>query len=265
MQALHCERRAWLAANHPELKAPNSRGLELRLQQGQQIGRIAHQLFPGGSFPTGSNDAEFATATVKLLENKSPIYEGVFLAKNCSARVDILTPNEAGWTLVEVKSSTRVKPEHIQDIAFQAWVAKESGVTIQKFAVAHINSGFRLRAELDDPWEFFEVVDVTPDVMEALSELPPLIEGLSGIFADVEPSTEPGLHCRRPDRCAFYDHCHQEIPPNDTRFFPGIGQEQIDALRARGQVTIEQVEAINRLTAVQSRAIKAAKEKKDRG
>ena len=45
---LQCPRRLWLGCNAPDLGAPPSEGLAAVLDQGAEIGRRAHELFPGG-------------------------------------------------------------------------------------------------------------------------------------------------------------------------------------------------------------------------
>ena len=56
----------------------------------------------------------------KWLDQDKTIFEGSFLWDKCFCMVDILTPYEDGWELIEVKSSTSVKPIHHHDLSFQA-------------------------------------------------------------------------------------------------------------------------------------------------
>ena len=62
-------------------------------------------------------------------------------------REDILLPHtESGgnsWRIVEVKASTRVKPEHTNDCAVQAWVHLGAGYPLSGISLAHINNRFQ--------------------------------------------------------------------------------------------------------------------------
>jgi hypothetical protein len=52
------------------------------------------------------------------------------------ARVDILERGKRGtWNICEVKSSTEVKEEHIDDVAFQLHVANEVGLKISRVEI----------------------------------------------------------------------------------------------------------------------------------
>ena len=58
--------------------------------------------------------------TKELLKERKPLFEAGILAGRLYSRVDILSPaGEAGWNIIEVKSSTSVKDVHIDDVAFQ--------------------------------------------------------------------------------------------------------------------------------------------------
>ena len=58
-------------------------------------------------------------------------------------RVDILARNkEKTHDLIEVKSSTSLKPEHLPDIAIQRHVVAGSGVKLRRSCIAHINADY---------------------------------------------------------------------------------------------------------------------------
>ena len=59
-------------------------------------------------------------------------------------REDVLIPTGgASWRIVEVKASTKVKPEHVQDCATQAWVHQGIGYALDSISLAHIDNQFR--------------------------------------------------------------------------------------------------------------------------
>jgi hypothetical protein len=62
------------------------------------------------------------------------------------AFADVLLPaRRAGarvWRMVEVKSATSVKDCYRDDVAIQAFVAREAGVPLLSVALAHIDSSW---------------------------------------------------------------------------------------------------------------------------
>jgi len=65
-------------------------------------------------------------------------------------REDVLIPTGgASWRIVEVKASTKVKPEHVQDCAIQAWVHQGVGYALDSISLAHIDNQFRYRGDGD--------------------------------------------------------------------------------------------------------------------
>ena len=55
---------------------------------------------------------------------------------------DILLPTaeQNSWHMVEIKSSTSVKDYHLDDVAIQHYVAKESGLELESIALGHIDN-----------------------------------------------------------------------------------------------------------------------------
>ena len=64
-----------------------------------------------------------------------------------SARTCFYPPENGAdsWRIVEVKASTKVKPEHIQDCAIQAWVHLGAGHPLDSISLAHIDNQFVYR------------------------------------------------------------------------------------------------------------------------
>jgi hypothetical protein len=56
---------------------------------------------------------------------------------------DVLLPVDGGqWRMVEVKSSTSVKPYHRDDVALQARLARSQGIDLAGVSVAHVDSSW---------------------------------------------------------------------------------------------------------------------------
>ncbi len=143
-----CPKRLWLQIHQPGLLEVSG-DIERSFQIGYEVGEVAQGLFPHGILIEDDHDlltlpdSFWVTFTprpdeVKRLLNTqhhldstclamtnhpdSPIFEATFEHDGVLVRADLLLPTPKGYRMVEVKSSTRVKPYHIDDCAVQAWV-----------------------------------------------------------------------------------------------------------------------------------------------
>src|SRR2546428_5299108 len=110
--------------------------------------------------------------------------EASFLAEGVFCSIDILEREGPRFTAVEVKSSTKVKPEHIGDVAVQVHVARRAGVNVTRAEVMHLNRGCT-HPDLSDP---FVREDVGPRVQTFLLHLPPELAPQFAMLA--RPPTE---------------------------------------------------------------------------
>ena len=53
--------------------------------------------------------------------------------------LDVLERTRQGWTLIEVKSSTKVKPQYLPDAAVQTHVVRRAGLHLTRVEVMHLN------------------------------------------------------------------------------------------------------------------------------
>ncbi|MFQ5621735.1 MAG: DUF2779 domain-containing protein, partial [Candidatus Nanoarchaeia archaeon] len=69
------------------------------------------------------------------------------------------------WDLIEVKGSTKIKEDHLYDVAFQRKVYSAFGLNIRKCYVMLINKEFMKNGEIDAK-DFFVKEEVTEQVAE---------------------------------------------------------------------------------------------------
>ena len=96
-------------------------------------------------------------------------FERPFQTVDLYARCDIVATDKATGAidLYETKSSSSVKDEHIDDVAFQKLVAERSGSTVARCYVITTNGEYVRRGEID-PEVLFVVTDVTELVDERI-------------------------------------------------------------------------------------------------
>lgn len=183
-----------------------------QVQQGNDIGLFATNLFPDGIDAQANNLTDSVSMTKSLIEDDFLyIYEASFLAEDLFARVDILHTTENGvLEIYEVKGSTKVKEEHLYDLAFQKiTVENSSNLPVEKTFIIHLNKDYIYYGVLNI-MELFIISDVTEEVEalrgEILNKLAELRSSLkNGLF-----NTSIGPHCSTPRDCKFKSTCWRE-------------------------------------------------------
>ena len=169
---LQCHRQLWWRVHEPEAPelVPDAAQRAI-FDQGTRVGRVARERVPGGlliDFPPAAI-GERVEATRHALEGGARvIYEASFLADDTFAAVDILERVRGGWRLIEVKSTTRVKLEHLADVAVQLHVLRKAGLPVGHAQLMHLNHECAY-PDLDD---LFTRADVTADVESLLPDVP---------------------------------------------------------------------------------------------
>ena len=217
---LQCLKRLYLESYHPELADPVDKGLQVRFDTGTVVGEVARDYFPDGRLIEESHlEHDQAVATTGTLVDDPGVpalYEAAFTFQSIKARVDILKRNgEQDFDLIEVKSTTRLKPEHVTDVAIQIYVAEGSGIPINKAYLMHLNNAYVYQGGEYDLQQLFTLEDVTGRARLFVTRRVP--DDLSQMWAalqlDNPPNIETGPHCTKPYRCSFYGHCHQDEVP----------------------------------------------------
>lgn len=104
-----------------------------------------------------------------LLGGETTIFQPRFEVDGLTCICDVIqVVGDKTFDLFEIKSSTSAKPEHIQDLAFQAHVIHKSGFNLRKIGVVHVNNSY-VRAGHIVPEEFAAMTDVT-DAVNALDD-----------------------------------------------------------------------------------------------
>jgi predicted RecB family nuclease len=263
MRGYQCLKNIYLTIHHPHLEPPITAEQRARFDQGTEVGIEARKRFPGGALV--DNAPWDFTGSLKrtrelLNQQVEVIFEAAFEYKGLYARADIIVfSKETGrWSIYEVKSATKLKPEYIDDIRLQTWIMVNCGLPIEKISLLHING----ECVHPDLAKLFVEVEVTDQVRENYrSVVPKLNEIFSALKSKMAPSTEIGSHCEEPYECAFKAHCWKEkqIPEFGVLNLPGIWERKWDLL-GQGIVSLEDPRLTD-LTPLQTRILDAFKNK----
>jgi hypothetical protein len=140
---LQCPKAFWLHQFEPASAAPPDSTAQRRLRMGQEVDRHARHQFPDGThIPYRPNPTDQAQLTAEAIaDGATTLYQATFAINNLLIKADILTRTPDGWHLIEVKSSTRVKPEHLPDVAFQQYVLAQAGLDVTSLSSYHKGGG----------------------------------------------------------------------------------------------------------------------------
>lgn len=238
MAGLQCQKRLWLEVHRPDL-VEYEPGAEQRLAVGEDVNDVARAQYPGGvlvEYDSESLDAPI-DETRRLLEERpgTPIFEATFSTDGVLVRADILKSRQEGFDLIEVKSTTSVKPHYYDDCAVQAWVLERAGLTLKDIRLCHIDNEFVYPGG-GDYRGLFHLEDVTQEVRERIRSVPQWVQGCGEVLSGLEPHVEMGAHCTVPHSCPFIGYCRGEETEYPLRCMPrprGSG-EVIAGLIAEG-------------------------------
>ncbi|MBS0155916.1 MAG: DUF2779 domain-containing protein [Nitrospira sp.] len=263
LSGLQCHKRLYLEIHQPALATPPDASTQAILDMGTEIGVLAQQRFPGGVLvKAGFRQREAAIAeTAALLQDSTipAIFEGVFEHDGVLVRVDVLERVQTGsgespcWRLIEVKSSTRVKDVHVDDLAVQSAIVQGTGVRLEATCLMHINTGYRYEGGAVDLQVLFSVENVSEAVTArqilVLERLAAMKAMLLGVAA---PMIEPDQHCHSPYECPFWAHCTKDKPPRWIYHLPGKKDLASQLIRQR-VTTIDDIPEGTRLSDTQQK------------
>lgn len=263
LAGLQCHKRVYLEVHHPEWASPPDPTLQAVLDMGTEIGAVARSIFPGGILIAESyrqREAAIAHTQSAVADPAvSALFEGAFEHDGVLVRVDILeriggTDGAASsWRLIEVKSSSRVKDVHLDDLAIQSEVLSGAGLTLSSVCLMHINTDYAYDGGEVDLQQLFALRDVTEAVAVRRAEVPTRVAAMKSTLLRSEPPTvEPGQHCHSPYECPFWNHCTKDKPDRWIFHLPG-SKQVVSRLLEQGITTIDEIPAGTALSLPQQR------------
>ena len=197
LEYLRCPNEFWLRHNRPEIlkKVENTLEYEHLRQQGYAVEAFVKQL--GRFQPKESIAVDF---------------QRVFQTSELYARSDAVITDKATGIIdiYEIKSSASVKPEHLDDVAFQKIVAERCGFTVGCCHVIVMNGEYVRRGDIDVE-QLFTINDVTDQIGERIATTEQQIEAAMA-YADSQPVPLLAEHCDEKLNCEFIKLHFPELP-----------------------------------------------------
>lgn len=254
LAGLQCSKRLWLSIRLPELATPLTLAQRQRRKQGTAIGVYARQSFPDGQLLTGTLP-EILEKTQQLIATRaSCLFEAAFIFDDILVRCDILRQTKTGdWEIIEVKSSTKVKDEHIPDLALQKYVLSGLGLRITNTFILVVNP---LAENWDNLGQRFNLHNVSAAVERWSAHLEETLRYFREILnQSIEPDITIGRHCHKPEICSFKAHCWQGIPARSVLDIPRLKRRKLEQLLSQKIVNLQDVPVDFPLTEAQRQFI----------
>lgn len=231
----------WLNKNRRELIPEVSPEQQAIFDRGYSVENLARRLFSQGV--EVQDNYQKARAETKTLIEKgvTVIYQATAMPPSLLSRADILVWNKElkGWDLYEVKSSTELKEEHLQDIGFQKITMERDGIKIVRTFLICINGEY-IREEKIKPEKLLKIIEISEKIknIESILEnqIPKAIEWLK---SKTEPEERVGKRCKSPNECPFKEYCWKEIPTHSIFEISRLSGRKLESLLDQKIIKIE--------------------------
>jgi len=211
MNGEQCARLLWFVEKKqlPELTLSDKH----KFAQGHDFETYVKKLYPEGIELGDLSFEDNIEATKKAIANRKVIFEAGIKYEDFFIRADLLEPNGDGWNLCEIKSSTKIKPEHIPDLAYQKFVCEKSGLKINKCFVIFLNKDYIKDGEIN-PKELVCKEEVTEKV-DLVKDVEKHAEQYLKILQQEKPAeiiNSISKHCNNPHECPLKKDCWGTLP-----------------------------------------------------
>ncbi len=159
---------------------------------------------------------ELIAAGAEVIYEASFAFDGIFI------KADILVRTRAAWEIHEVKMSTSVKDPNYDDAAIQYYVVTNSGLSVSKVFLVHINNQYERQGDIDVQ-QLFTSEDVIDAALTHQENLPEIVTNLRNALQGSEPGIDIGPYCSTPYDCEFIPYCWQHIPEDSIFSLKGRG------------------------------------------
>ena len=256
---VQCHKLLWWKAHEPgAVELQPDKVLRDRFDQGTQVGVLARERFPGGVLIDLPHNAfaERLQRTRATLDAGFPvIFEASFVADDTFVAIDVLERLAEGFRLIEVKSSSSQKDEHIPDAAIQTHVARQNGIDVRAVEIMHLNKEYRF----PDQGDLFVRTDVTEPVAQLLPAIPTEIATQLDALLGPLPDIAIGLHCFEPRECPFLARCWPQTNDHIIKLY-NVGPKKACDYMLTGVNTIGEIPPKQKLPDAAKRQIRAMAE-----
>lgn len=245
LRGSQCLKSLYLHFHKPELKDPISSMQQAIFSQGHEVGKIAQQLFPGGTdagiYVPDRYQLSIELTQELIAQGTAVIYEAGFSVDDLHCFVDILVRDGDSWKAFEVKSSTQVKPVNLLDAAFQYHVMTKCGLHLSDISLITLNTSYERTGDLNIR-ELFKTESVLEPVLSLQDKVEQAVEDFFfTLNSPIQPAIDIGPYCSDPYDCDFRSHCWQHIPEYSIFNISRLGADKKWELYRSGILKFEDI------------------------
>jgi len=257
---LQCHKLLWWKVYEPlAVELQPDKVLLDRFDQGAQVGALARERFAHGTLidlPHRELEQRVAHTREAIDAGAPAIFEASFMADDTFVAVDVLERMaQGGWRMIEVKSSSSQKEEHVTDAAVQLHVLTRSGLDVHAVEIMHLNKEFRH----PDQGDLFVRADVTSEATALLPSIPDEITAQLHVLRGTLPLVDIGLHCHAPWTCPFMKRCWPTAIDHISKLY-NVGPKKTADYMSAGVHTIGAIPPKQKLPPVALRQIRSMRE-----
>lgn len=193
----------WLKKFQPDALPPIDANTQALFDMGFRFEAHAEQLFSDGQRITGDYFEKDRNTARALATGAQTLFQAKFTAPDNTACLTDVMVRVSGdeFDVYEIKVSTKAKPEHTWDLAFQKRVIEACGYRVRKTAVVHVNSQYVRQGDVD-VMALTSITDVSDEVAATMPALEPKIKDAFGVITSAE---RPDISPRYASYGGFYD------------------------------------------------------------
>lgn len=163
----------WVKKNDPDKIPPVDEATQALFDAGHQFEQYAEALFPEGTtigFDFDDSEQSYWNMPDRTKDaidrGDKVLFQPRFVWGDYTCICDIVSfTSEDEVELYEIKASTKAKPEHEYDLAFQAAILRGQGYKVTKASVIHVNNQYVRHGEIKAD-EITALTDITEKVEE---------------------------------------------------------------------------------------------------
>lgn len=259
-----CAKNAWLRIHRPDVyySTELTEFEQAVMEMGIEVERVARGLFPDGAAITGSRTDALEETRSLIASNSRTLFQPAFELEGLLAFIDVLhcEPGTGEWSIYEVKSATKVKEEHVYDLAFQVALLRKHKINLTRAFLILLSPEYVRQDDLDIQ-KLFNTIDSTAnvdDISEAVvSEMQ---EARDYLLNKTEPSGPCScIYKGRSRHCSTFSYSNPDVPGYGVHDIARIGSspKKLKELVDAGSFALEDIPSDIKLTPGQSHQLQA--------
>lgn len=237
----------WLKKFEPAKLPPIDANTQAIFDMGFRFEAQAEKLFSEGVRVTGDYFEKDRVTARLLATGTQTLFQAKFTAPDNTACLTDVMVRVGGdeFDVYEIKVSTKAKPEHTWDLAFQKRVIEACGYRVRKTAVVHVNGQYVRNGDID-VMALTGITDVTDEVN---ATMPAMGEKIKAAFDVILSPQCPDLSPRFASYGGFFDwmpiykKLKGELPSNSILNLARLNPKLVEQFEDRGVEKIEDVPA----------------------